>query len=212
MCFGTESPISRYALRITRNSDRTRASDRTMWTLKTPGLACQPCHTRLASSPSADEPRSDRKPARAKPLERIGGHTYSSGLYLETKSSRIRSRRSFFLDIPFYRTHRPGFWRTNGARWCKRPYSWSDRRDPNRGFAQQRSLFGCVQICVFRGWGAGEGAPFPCISNGEASRWSDFRFLADRGNCASAVRRDADEVFCQLPTMGAVRGVPRLRV
>ncbi len=73
MCFGTESPISRYALRITRNSDRTRASDRTMWTLKTPGLACQPCHTRLASSPSADEPRSDRKPARAKPLARIGG-------------------------------------------------------------------------------------------------------------------------------------------
>jgi len=36
------------------------------------------------------------------------------------------------------------------------------------GFAQQCGLVGSVQTCVFRGWGAGEGEPFPCISNGEA--------------------------------------------
>jgi ppGpp synthetase/RelA/SpoT-type nucleotidyltranferase len=41
-----------------------------------------------------------------KPLERIGRHAYSSGLDLETKDLLgLRSMRSFFLDIPFYKTH-----------------------------------------------------------------------------------------------------------
>ena len=41
------------------------------------------------------------------------------------------------------------------------PYSWSDRGNSNRGFAQQRSLFGCVQICVFGDGVQGKGRPSP---------------------------------------------------
>jgi len=40
---------------------------------------------RLASSPPQDEAQGNGPQARAKPLERIGGHTYSNGLDLETK-------------------------------------------------------------------------------------------------------------------------------
>ena len=58
--------------------------------------------TRLASSPSADEPHRDGKQARAKPLQRIGRHTYSSGLDLETKIFSPSGRgRSFFLTSLF---------------------------------------------------------------------------------------------------------------
>jgi hypothetical protein len=42
----------------------------------------------------------------AQPSSESGAHLhYSSGLDLETKILSLRSRRSFFLDIPFYRTH-----------------------------------------------------------------------------------------------------------
>lgn len=76
------------------------------WTLKTPGLACQCFQTRWAWSPSADEFHRDGKQARAKPPQRIGGHTYSSGLDVETQIFSPSGRGgAFFLDIHFYRTH-----------------------------------------------------------------------------------------------------------
>jgi len=62
--------------------------------------------TRLASSPSADEPHRDgNKPKQNLSCE-SGGHTYSSGLDLETNILSSSGRgRGFFLDISFYRTH-----------------------------------------------------------------------------------------------------------
>src|SRR5882762_8705084 len=93
--------------RITRNSDRPRASYRTMVDTETPGLACQRFQTRLALSPSEDEPHRDGKQARAKakPLQRTERHAYSSGLDVETKIFSPSGRgRAFFLDISFYRT------------------------------------------------------------------------------------------------------------
>jgi hypothetical protein len=42
------------------------------------------------------------KPARAKPLDPIGGHTYSSGLDVETKNLLASGRgRAFFLTFLF---------------------------------------------------------------------------------------------------------------
>ncbi len=55
--------------------------------------------TRSASSPSADEPHGWQQ-ARAKPLERIGGHTYYSGLDVE-KQSRSGQSGAFFLTFLF---------------------------------------------------------------------------------------------------------------
>jgi len=98
------------------------------------------------------------------------------------------------------------------AQSVKWPYSWSDRRDPNIGFSQQRSLFRCVQICVFGDGVQGKGAPFPCISNGEARQYLDFASPPSTEKSTLTVRMVADEVFCRLPTMGAVGGVPWLRV
>ena len=95
-------PLHAMPPRFTRNSDRPRASDRTMVDTKTPGLACQPLQTRLASSSPEDEPMGKSKPARAKPLDPIGGHTYSSGLDVETKNLLASGRGgAFFLDILF---------------------------------------------------------------------------------------------------------------
>jgi len=62
--------------------------------------------TRLACSPPADETRGNGKPARAKPLDRIEGHTSRQWAVSRDKNLLgLRSWRSFFLDIPFYRTH-----------------------------------------------------------------------------------------------------------
>ena len=57
-----------------------------------------------------------------------------------------------------------------------------------------------------------EGEPFPCISNGEARHRRISPSLRRRQRYTHTVRMVADEVFCWLPTMGAVRGVPWLRV
>src|SRR5207237_641353 len=51
-------------------------------------------------------------------------------------------------------------------------------------------------------WGAVQ--PFPCISNREAPRWSDFCFLSAEERSALVVQTNADEGFRWLPTMGAI--------
>src|SRR5437016_5710364 len=83
--------------RITRNSYRPRASDRTMVDFESP----------FALSLSQTRPR---PLTRLRRLIRMGtrqtspGKPHYRGLDLE-KTSRLRSRQKFFLDIPFDRTH-----------------------------------------------------------------------------------------------------------
>jgi hypothetical protein len=92
------------------------------------------------------------------------------------------------------------------------PYSWSDRGNSNIGFAQQGRLYRCVQICIFGDGVQGKGRPSPASAIQKSQRRAHFCFLPSTGNSASAVRKDADEIFCRLPRMEADRGVPRLRV
>ena len=95
-------PLHAMPPRFTRNSDRPRASDRTMVDTEDTRTRLPRFQTRLASSPSADELHRDGKQPRAKPLEPIGGHTYSSGLDLETKIFSSSGRgRGFFLTSLF---------------------------------------------------------------------------------------------------------------
>src|ERR1017187_8919843 len=91
--------------RITRNSDRPRASDRTMVDSQDQ-VRLPSFRTRLAWSPPEDETEGNGKPTRAKPLDRIGGHAYREWAGCRDQNLLgLRSRQNFFLDIPFYRTH-----------------------------------------------------------------------------------------------------------
>ena len=63
----------------------------------------------------------------------------------------------------------------------KWPYSWSDRRNSKVGFAQQHSLFGCVQICVFGDGVQGKGYPSPASAIEKPSSWSDIGSLPGTG-------------------------------
>ena len=92
--------------RITRNSNRPRASDRTMVDLESP-FACR--SRKLdgsANSPEETYQNGHKSTSPGKPNYR--------GLDLE-KTSRLRSRQNFFLDIPFYRTH----WLIVGTMACR---------------------------------------------------------------------------------------------
>src|ERR1035437_3216920 len=61
--------------------------------------------TRLASSPPKDETHRKGRQARAKPLDRNRGGTYRKWAGSRDKNLLgLRSRKNFFLDIPFYRT------------------------------------------------------------------------------------------------------------
>ena len=90
-------PLHAMPPRRTRNSHRPRASDRTMVDLKHQfGLPLfrtrwHRHHLLRKLMSMGNSPNLSRE-------------TNSSGLDLE-KESRLRSRRNFFLDIPFYRTH-----------------------------------------------------------------------------------------------------------
>src|ERR1700694_2831471 len=69
--------------------------------MKTPRLACQVCRLDWRRHHRQMNHR-DGNQARAKPLERIGGHTYSSGLDLETKIFSPSGRGgTFFLTSLF---------------------------------------------------------------------------------------------------------------
>jgi hypothetical protein len=96
-CFGTESPIHVMPSRITRNSHRPRASDRTM-------VACEATSSLAALSNSMALPPSAKKPYENGPAKLL--HTVAK---LQWAGSREKIsppvEAEFFLDIPFYRTH-----------------------------------------------------------------------------------------------------------
>src|SRR5260370_20522545 len=88
--------------RITRNSDRPRASNRTMVDTQIPGPLAK-SKTRSASSPPEDENHGYGKQATTNPLERIEGHTHRQWAGSRDKNLLgVRSRGNFFLDIAFY--------------------------------------------------------------------------------------------------------------
>src|ERR1700694_1958284 len=75
--------------------------------MKTPRLACQVCRLDWRRHHRQMNHR-DGNQARAKPLERIGGHTYSSGLDLETKIFSPSGRGgTFFLTSLFIELTEP---------------------------------------------------------------------------------------------------------
>jgi hypothetical protein len=89
-------PLHAMPPRITRNSDRPRASVRTMVNIVLLAASCtlELCHQQQRNLM--------RMGQHAKPLQ---GSRNRVGWI--SRKNLFRSRRSFFLDIPFYRTHRP---------------------------------------------------------------------------------------------------------
>jgi hypothetical protein len=120
--------------RITRNSDRPRASKRTMVDTQIPGPLLRLDWRR---SPRKDESHGNGKQAPTNLLERIEGHTH-----MQWAGSRdenllgVRSREKLFLDIPFYRTHL-----MTTRRFRKTPA----RRPKVRSFP-----CGCLRKCIAR--------------------------------------------------------------
>src|SRR5262249_10162712 len=82
--------------RITRNSCRPRASDRTMVDLESPFASRSRKLDSAANSPEEPMGMGTSQTSSERPNHR--------GLDLET-TSPLRSRQKFFLDIPFDRTH-----------------------------------------------------------------------------------------------------------
>ena len=88
--------------RRTRNSDRPRASDRTM--VATESNRLPSFKSRRTLSPLENEPRK-QKSNPEKNLSSDREPSANSGLDIETKKFSATGRgRSFFVDIPFYRT------------------------------------------------------------------------------------------------------------
>ena len=81
--------------RRTRNSDRPRASDRTMVATKSNRLPS--FKNRRTLSPPENETKGTEEQARAKPLERSRGISANSGLDIETKTSRLPAEGEAFL-------------------------------------------------------------------------------------------------------------------
>jgi len=103
VCFGTSHRSHAMPPRRTRNSDRPRASDRTM--VATESNRLPSFKDRPAQSPRENETKGTEEQSREEPLERSRGLSANSGLDIETKIfSATSRRRSFFVDIPFYRT------------------------------------------------------------------------------------------------------------
>src|ERR1700752_4852183 len=88
--------------RRTRNSHRPRASDRTMVATELNRLPS--FKSRRTLSPLENEPR-ERKSNPEKNLSSYREPSANSGLDIETENFSGPGRgRSFFVDIPFYRT------------------------------------------------------------------------------------------------------------
>jgi len=88
-------PLHAMPPRITRNSDRPRASDRTMVDIVLLAASCT-----LELDHQQQQRNLTRMGQQAKPLQ--GNETEWAGS--RERTSILPSRRSFFLDIPFYRT------------------------------------------------------------------------------------------------------------
>src|ERR1700680_4419936 len=86
---------------FTRNSDRPRASDRTMVDTEDTRTRLPSFQTRLALSPSADELHRDEKQTEHKLSSESGGTLTAVGWISRQNLLVLRSRRSFFLDISF---------------------------------------------------------------------------------------------------------------
>src|ERR1700741_2525087 len=84
--------------RRTRNSDRPRASDRTMVATKSNRLPS--FKNRRAFSPQENETKGKEEQARAKPLERSRAICKQWAGYRDKNFSATGRRRSFFVDIP----------------------------------------------------------------------------------------------------------------
>jgi len=127
---------------------------------------------------------------------------------------KVQSSKNSSPDAHGVLTSHPNLraWANKQRKLLLSPYSWSDRGNSNIGFAQQRRLYRCVQICIFGDGVQGKGRPSPASAIQKSQRRAHFCFLPSTGNSASAVRKDGDEIFCRLPRMEADRGVPRLRV
>ena len=93
--------------RITRNSHRPRASDRSMVASEATSLACLSLQLDSIVIRAEKLTRMDNKPNLSREVKLQWAGSRDRNLVL-------RSRRSFFLDIPFYRTHRH-------RGWCKSP-------------------------------------------------------------------------------------------
>src|SRR6266550_8503393 len=85
-------PLHAMPPRITRNSDRPRASDRTMVNIVLLAASCtlDPCHQTAEKAYEMDN----------KPIVFRGIETEWAGS--RERTSILRLRRSFFLDFPFY--------------------------------------------------------------------------------------------------------------
>ena len=97
-CFAPSHPLHVMPSRITRNSHRPRASDRTMVASEATNLACRSLKLDSIVTRAEKLTRMDNKP------------NLSRDVRLQWAGSRernlaLRSRQNFFLDIPFYRTH-----------------------------------------------------------------------------------------------------------
>src|SRR5215467_2348309 len=92
------------------------------------------------------------------------------------------------------------------------PYSWSDRRNHDIGFAQPCRVLWSVHICVFGDGVQGKGRPSPASSMKKLSI-VDVALFGQRKRIRVALCEWLRMKFCAgLLTMRADRGVPRLRV
>ena len=91
-------PLHAMPSRITRNSHRPRASDRTMVASEATSLACRSLKLDGIVTSGRETHENGQQ---AKPLQR----SETTVGWISRNNLALRSRRSFFLDIPFYRTH-----------------------------------------------------------------------------------------------------------
>jgi hypothetical protein len=97
-CLAPSHPFHVMPSRITRNSHRPRASDRTMVDLES-SISLAALANPTPSSSSAEKlMRTDNEPNFSTELETTVG-------WISRKNLNSGRGRSFFLDIPFYRTH-----------------------------------------------------------------------------------------------------------
>src|SRR6476660_5523150 len=94
VCLSTESLISRYTPSDNQNSDRPRASDRTMVDTESP--------TALAALANPTASHRHRRNHENGLTKLPHGSTVG---WISRNTLDLRSKEKFFLDIPFYRTH-----------------------------------------------------------------------------------------------------------
>jgi hypothetical protein len=92
---------------------------------------------------------------------------------LSVTTSRRECSRSPGICCAFLLIQRRFSTRCNQTHTSTTPYSWSARGNSKAGFAQQRSLFGSVQICVFGDGVQGKGCPSPAAAIEKSAKVTD---------------------------------------